>query len=64
MGTMEFAIVRNNLYSMTVVSVGDLGFGGNGKIVPDVDIPDEGESKLKVILNVKKWIQRNIDVKL
>ena len=64
MGTMEFAVVRNNLYSMTVVSVGDLGFGGEGKIVPDVDIPDEGESKLKVILNVKKWIQRNIDVKL
>jgi hypothetical protein len=49
---------------MTVVSVGDLGFGGEGLIVPDVDIPDEGESKLKVILNVKKWIQRNIDVKL
>jgi hypothetical protein len=49
---------------MTVVSVGDLGFGGTGEIEPDVDIPDEGESKLKVILNVKKWIQRNIDVKL
>jgi hypothetical protein len=61
MGVMEFAVVRNNLYRMLVTSVEDLG-DGTPEIVPDT--PDEGETKLKVVLNVKPWIVRNIDVEL
>lgn len=64
MGVMEFAIVRNNYYRMLVTSVKDLGFGGTGTIIPNPDIPDEGEASLKVILNVKPWILRKIDVEL
>ena len=61
MGVMEFAVVRNNLYRMLVTSVSDLG-DGTPEIVPDT--PDEGETNLKVVLNVKPWIVRNLDVEL
>jgi hypothetical protein len=56
MGVMEFAIVRNNLYKICVTNVSEIG-------TPDVpvntDTPDEGETNLKVVLNVKPWIVRN-----
>lgn len=64
MGVMEFAIVRNNYYRMLVTSVKDLGYGGTGTIEPNPDIPDEGEASLKVVLNVKPWVLRKIDVEL
>ena len=64
MGVMEFGIVRNNYYRMLVTSVKDLGFGGTFMIEPNPDIPDEGEAKLKVVLNVKPWVLRKIDVEL
>ena len=57
MGVMEFAIVRNNLYRMLVTGISDLG-DGNPEIVPN--IPDEGETYLKVVLNVKPWIIRDL----
>lgn len=56
MGVMEFAIVRNNLYRLLITNVSGLG---NDTLVPDIDIPDEGETLLQVVLNVKPWIVRN-----
>lgn len=57
MGVMEFGIVRNNLYRMLITSVSDLG-DGTPEITPDT--PDEGETYLKVVLNVKPWIVRDL----
>ena len=56
MGVMEFGIVRNNLYRLLVTNVSGLGYQE-----PNVnpDIPDEGETYLKVVLNVKPWIVRD-----
>lgn len=59
MGVMEFGIVRNNLYRMLVTNVSDLG-DGDPELIPNNDTPDEGETKLKVILNVKPWIVRDL----
>ena len=57
MGVMEFAIVRNNLYRMLITGVSDLG-DESPEIIPDT--PDEGETYLKVVLNVKPWIVRDL----
>lgn len=57
MGVMEFAIVRNNLYRMLITNVSDLG---NTELAPNTDTPDEGETYLKVVLNVKPWIVREL----
>jgi hypothetical protein len=59
MGVMEFAIVRNNLYQMLVTNITGLG-DADITIVPDK--PDEGETYLKVVLNVKPWILRDINI--
>lgn len=57
MGVMEFAIVRNNLYRMLITNVSGLGY----QDVPvNPDTPDEGETYLKVVLNVKPWIVRDL----
>lgn len=57
MGVMEFAVVRNNLYRMLVTNVSGLG----SSVLPvDPDTPDEGEAYLKVVLNVKPWIVRDL----
>ena len=57
MGVMEFAIVRNNLYRILVTNVSDIG-----EPLPDInpDTPDEGETYLSVLLNVKPWIVRDL----
>jgi hypothetical protein len=57
MGVMEFGIVRNNLYSMLITNVSDLGYQ-DPIISPDT--PDEGETYLKMVLNVKPWIVRDL----
>lgn len=57
MGVMEFAIVRNNLYRMLITNISGLG---DGTIKVDPDTPDEGETRLKVELNVKPWIVRDL----
>ncbi len=57
MGVMEFGIVRNNLYRMLITNVSDLGYN-QPMISPDT--PDEGETYLKMILNVKPWIVRDL----
>ena len=57
MGVMEFAVVRNNLYRMIITQVSGLG---DSDIPTAPDKPDEGETYLKVILNVKPWIVRDL----
>lgn len=57
MGVMEFGIVRNNLYRLLVTNVSGLG---SNVTVPDPDCPDEGETYLKIVLNVKPWIVRDL----
>ena len=59
MGVMEFAVVRNNLYRMLITNVSGLG-PGEPDVPVDPDIPDEGETFLKVVLNVKPWIVRDL----
>lgn len=56
MGVMEFAIVRNNLYRLRVANISGVG-DPSVSVIPDT--PDEGETYLKVVLNVKPWIVRN-----
>ena len=57
MGVMEFGIVRNNLYRLLITNVSGLGYH---KLIVDPDTPDEGETYLKVVLNVKPWIVRDL----
>ena len=57
MGVMEFGIVRNNLYRMLITNVSGLGYYD---MPIDPDTPDEGETYLKVVLNVKPWIVRDL----
>lgn len=57
MGVMEFGIVRNNLYRMLITNVSGLGAPN---MIVDPDIPDEGETYLNVVLNVKPWIVRDL----
>ena len=57
MGVMEFAVVRNNLYRILITNVSGLGYQ---ELPVDPDIPDEGETFLKVVLNVKPWIVRDL----
>jgi hypothetical protein len=57
MGVMEFGVVRNNLYRMLITNVSGLGYY---EIPIDPDTPDEGETYLKVVLNVKPWIVRDL----
>lgn len=56
MGVMEFGVVRNNLYRLLITNV-----SGLGATAPEVnpDTPDEGETHLKIVLNVKPWIVRD-----
>ena len=54
---MEFAIVRNNLYRILVTNVSGLGYY---ELPVNPDTPDEGETYLKVVINVKPWIVRDL----
>lgn len=56
MGVMEFATVRNNLYRLLVTGVSELG-DSTPQIDPDT--PDEGETSIKALLNVKPWVVRD-----
>lgn len=57
MGVMEFAVVRNNLYRILISDVSGLG---DAKVDVDPDLPNEGQAYLKVVLNVKPWIVRDL----
>ena len=59
-GVMEFAIVRNNIYDLSVASISGLGYSE-----VDVTDPDGGdedtELKIMVRLYVKNWVVRSND---
>ena len=58
MGIMEFAIVRNNIYDMTVTGISGFGFAGAEK--PDPGKDDETEEYFfNVTINVKNWVVRS-----
>lgn len=58
MSVMEFAIVRNNIYDMTVKEISGLGLSGAEKPVPGKD-DEEDKYYFNVELYVKNWIVRN-----
>lgn len=58
MGIMEFGIVRNNIYDMTVKDISGLGLSGTD--MPDPDKDDESkEYRFNVHINVKNWVIRD-----
>lgn len=60
MGVMEYAIVRNNIYDMTVTDIKELGLGGSE--VPDPENPVESKDiKMTVNIHVKDWVVRKND---
>lgn len=60
MGVMEFGIVRNNIYSVNITSIKNLGPG-----TPDKDpTPDEYKAYLDVDFGVYPWIVRDQDADL
>ena len=56
MGVMEFAVVRNNLYRLLITSISELG---DSTPVINPDTPDEGETSIKALINVKPWVVRD-----
>ena len=56
MGVMEFAVVRNNLYRLLITSISELG---NSTPEVNPDTPDEGETSIKALINVKPWVVRD-----
>ncbi|WP_455672387.1 Mfa1 family fimbria major subunit [Phocaeicola sp.] len=60
MGVMEFGIVRNNIYSVNITSIKNLG---PGKPNTDPD-PDEYKAYLDVTFGVYPWIVRDQDADL
>lgn len=61
MGVMEFGVVRNNIYRLSVSKVAGLG-SGEPYIEPDQ--PDEYKAELDVNFDVFPWAIRNQDVEL
>ena len=60
MSVMEFAIVRNNIYDMTVTGISGLGLSGAEKPEPGKD--DEEENYyFNVEIYVKNWVVRKND---
>lgn len=62
MGPMEFAIVRNNVYKLSVKSIARLGHPRNPDNDPDPFTPDEPDEDPRVYLNVDlkvlPWVVR------
>jgi hypothetical protein len=61
MGVMEFDIVRNNIYRLSISKVAGLG-SGEPYIEPEQ--PDEYKAELDININVFPWAVRNQDVEL
>lgn len=58
MGIMEFGIVRNNIYDLTVTGISGFGISGTDK--PDPEQPVEKDDfYLKVNLYVRNWVVRS-----
>mgnify|MGYP000302523348 CR=1 FL=1 len=58
MGIMEFGIVRNNIYDMSVSAINTLGLSGIDKPEPDKDDENE-EYYFNVRILVKNWVVRS-----
>ena len=58
MSVMEFAIVRNNIYDMTVTGISGLGLSGAEKPDPGKDDEDE-KYYFNVEIYVKNWVVRS-----
>lgn len=61
MGVMEFGIVRNNIYRLSISKVAGLG-SGEPYIEPEQ--PDEYKAELDINVDVFPWAVRNQDVEL
>lgn len=61
MGVMEFGIVRNNIYRLSISKVAGLG---SGEPFIDPEQPDEYKAELDININVFPWAVRNQDVEL
>lgn len=61
MGVMEFGIVRNNIYRLSVTKISDIGTG-EPSIKPEQ--PDENDAILDIDFDVFPWVIRNQDVEL
>ena len=57
MGPMEYAIVRNNIYDLTVTGISGLGEAGATVIEPIDPVEDE-TAKMNVTVKVKNWVVR------
>lgn len=55
-GPMEFAVVRNNWYTLKINKV--KGIGHNVPETPDPEIPDEIDGMLEVVVSVMPWTVR------
>jgi hypothetical protein len=80
MGIMEFGIVRNNSYELTITGIsmspysglpgnpGDIDPDGpdpDPEVIPDPDDPDESQNiYIDMKVNVRPWIVRTISVNL
>lgn len=60
MSVMEFAIVRNNIYDMTVTGISGLGLSGAEKPDPSKD-DEEDKYYFNVEIYVKNWVVRSND---
>ncbi|MCI7285387.1 Mfa1 family fimbria major subunit [Parabacteroides sp. AGMB00274] len=58
MSVMEFAIVRNNIYDMTVTGISGLGLSGAEKPDPSKD-DEEDKYYFNVEIYVKNWVVRS-----
>ena len=61
MGVMEFGIVRNNIYRLSVNKVAGLG---SGEPFIEPEHPDEYKAELNINIDVFPWAVRNQDVEL
>ena len=61
MGVMEFGIVRNNIYRLSVNKVAGLG---SGEPFIEPEQPDEYKAELNINIDVFPWAVRNQDVEL
>lgn len=61
LGNMEFAIMRNNIYSLSVSGINEIG---DAIVDPTPNIPDETESRaaLTVQVRILPWIVRYNDI--
>lgn len=62
MGVMEFAIMRNNIYSLAVESIGEIGTSSLTPYTPGT--PDEEpKTYIKVSAKILPWIVRFNNIK-